>query len=98
LSHDELRRHSALALGRARPGWHFRLPSSSRSDAKRHNEGLKLLAAFLNAIAIALVVTGVVVPITSGLALGWAAVAWIGGGLALHYVAQLVIRSMRPEE
>jgi hypothetical protein len=76
----------------------LREPVLDKWSAKRRNERVKLLASFLNALALAMIVTGVVVPTVGNSSLGWSAVAWVAAGGLLHYLAHVAFALMVPEE
>lgn len=71
-----------------------------------HNERVRLTATALNNTAVAVVVTGVVVPgagVAYSLAAappsrGWwlVALAWLAGALALHLGARFTLGRLRP--
>ena len=81
-----------------------------RDDVAVHNERTKLLAGFVNALAIAVIAVGVLAPVIA--ALGGATAAASGGGLvltpvcgvlglALHGAAHYILGRMkkaRPDE
>jgi hypothetical protein len=64
------------------------------------NARLQLLATAMNNIAVALVVTGFVVPIINGQLWDVAKIvitlSWICFGISLHLIAQLVLGKLRP--
>lgn len=64
-----------------------------------HNERTKLLATALNNLALAIIVVGFVAPAISGQLHGGgqaaATLAWISGGIILHFFAQTVLGSLR---
>jgi hypothetical protein len=70
-----------------------------------HNERTKLTATALNNVAVALIVTGFVVPVV-GLgqrtdlpaAAGqlWFSFVWLVTGSVVHYVARLMLGSLKP--
>ena len=64
-----------------------------------HNERIKLLATFLNGIALAFAIGGAVGPAVSGglHGTGWlASLAWFGLGLGLHLCAHGVLGRLKP--
>lgn len=77
------------------------LTSSERKfRAKRYNEGSKLAATLFNSLSIVTFKTAFVGPITQGYfevlsGSGWALLLLAS---SLHFVAQAVIRLVRPEE
>ena len=68
--------------------------------AKRLNEHLKLSAAYVNAMAIAVAGAAIIVPMVSSpnVALGRSHLSWIATSLVLHCVGHVVIRFLRREE
>ncbi len=62
-----------------------------------HNERVKLLATALNNLGLAFIVSGVVVPVISGRAVGGGVLtlAWFGLGAALHLCGQFVLGRLR---
>ncbi len=64
-----------------------------------HNARVQLLATMVNNIAVAFVVAGFVAPAVTGQLpdAGRAVVtlAWIGTGIALHFIAHLVLGRLR---
>ncbi|TNC13535.1 hypothetical protein FF100_12190 [Methylobacterium terricola] len=68
--------------------------------AKRLNEHLKLLAAYMNAMAIAVAGAAIIVPLVSSpnAALGRSHLSWFAAALALHCVGHVVIRFLPREE
>ncbi|SFV04746.1 hypothetical protein SAMN02799631_04164 [Methylobacterium sp. 174MFSha1.1] len=68
--------------------------------AKRLNEHLKLLAAYMNAMAIAVAGAAIIVPLVSSpnATLGRTHLSWLAASLALHCVGHAVIRCLRREE
>lgn len=63
------------------------------------NERLKLLATALNNLALAFIVSGVIVPLISGMLTSGrqvgVAVLWVGLGAALHGCGQFVLGFVR---
>lgn len=69
-----------------------------RDALTTHNERMKLMATFNNAMGLGLVAVGVLRPIsegTGGTALSFA--LWIGAGLAFHMLGLYILRYMRKE-
>jgi hypothetical protein len=64
-----------------------------------HNEHIKLLAAALNNVAVAMLVTGIIAPAVSGTVHGGRYVAvifvWLTLAIALHLTAQGVLGALR---
>ena len=72
-----------------------------------HNESTKLTAVWINTLAAATIVTGVIAPVvalmfgvptsatTSITSFAFAAVSWLTLGIALHLVARIALRSLR---
>ncbi|MGX7708473.1 hypothetical protein [Methylobacterium sp. Gmos1] len=71
-----------------------------KHTAKRLNEHLKLLAAYINAMAIAIAGAAIIVPLVSNpdAAVRLSHVSWFAASLALHRAGQAVIRLLRREE
>lgn len=68
--------------------------------AKRFNEHVKLLASFLNALALGVIGAGLIIPTVSG-GIGLLttdSVIWILIGLALHLGAHIVLLRLKNEE
>ena len=75
--------------------------AEDRHDIKLHNERTKLTANAFNAISIALVGAGFVIPVIANRDLGallridtW---IWISAGGGLHYVARKFLGLLKPE-
>lgn len=68
--------------------------------AKRLNEHIKLFAAYVNAMAIAVAGAAIIVPLVSNpnVAFGRSHLAWFAGSLALQCIGHAVIRLLRREE
>lgn len=70
-----------------------------RDPVASANERVKLIAAFLNALAIGRVGSALVRPLIEGAAFKLAfAVAWGAAALALHGAAHYILRYIRKEE
>ncbi|MCB4769914.1 hypothetical protein LGR54_14945 [Ancylobacter sp. Lp-2] len=71
-----------------------------------HNERTKLTATLLNNVAVAMFITGGIGPTVSlsyglpGPTGGWSALGittiWILGGSAIHYMARLLLKGLKP--
>lgn len=65
-----------------------------------HNERVKLLATYINNLAAAFAVAGFIAPATGGLLTGAGrfilAIAWIGIGFGLHYLARGILGGLKP--
>ncbi|AWN54064.1 hypothetical protein DK412_22610 [Methylobacterium sp. 17Sr1-1] len=68
--------------------------------AKRLNEHVKLFAAYVNAMAIAVAGAAIIVPLVSNpdATLGRTHLSWFAASLALHCIGHAVIRLLRREE
>ncbi|WP_156311694.1 hypothetical protein [Methylobacterium platani] len=68
--------------------------------AKRLNEHVKLSAAYVNAMAIAVAGAAIIVPLVSNpnATLGRSHLSWFAASLALHCIGHAVIRLLRQEE
>lgn len=72
------------------------IASERRLRAKRQNERVKLLASFLNTLALAIIGAAFVVPGVGSLSsVRW---AWIPVGLVLHFSAQTALGLLKSEE
>lgn len=71
-----------------------------KHTAKRLNDHLKLLVAYMNAMAIAVAGAAIIVPLVSSpnAALGRSHLSWFATSLALHCVGHVVVRFLRREE
>jgi hypothetical protein len=75
-------------------------------NAKTKDERTKLSATFLNNIAVAMVVTGLIVPLASytydvpGAAMSTKiqdiGFLWVLAGFSAHFIARLIIRGLQP--
>ena len=74
--------------------------SARKLVAKRINERVKLFAGFLNALAIGVVGTALIVPVVQRLEelLDIQRIVWCCVGMALHLSAQAVFSLMRSED
>ena len=69
---------------------------TERDPLATHNERVKTLAGFLNAVGIGLIGFAVLRPVTEALANATLSSLWWGlGGLALHGLAHYVLGEMR---
>ncbi|KMO39054.1 hypothetical protein VQ03_16205 [Methylobacterium tarhaniae] len=68
--------------------------------AKRLNEHIKLFAAYVNAMVIAVAGAAIIVPLVSNpnATLGQSHLSWFAASLALHCVGHAVIRLLRRED
>ncbi|WP_249218814.1 hypothetical protein [Falsirhodobacter algicola] len=63
-----------------------------------HNERMKLMAAFLNAVGIGLIAVGVLRPLAEGVTVtGLSLFLWVAVGLVFHVLALYVLRYLRKE-
>lgn len=79
---------------------HTALASARKLAAKRFNERLKLFASFLNALAIGVVGTAIVIPVIqqAETMVQLQRAAWFFLGLCRHLCAQSVFSGMRSED
>ncbi|MFC3059632.1 hypothetical protein [Paenirhodobacter populi] len=65
-----------------------------------HNERMKLLAGFVNAIALGLIGFAVLRPLTDSLTggLSWAVAGWGIVGLAMHGLSHYILGNIRKQE
>jgi hypothetical protein len=68
-----------------------------RATAKRANEGIKLVANFLNALAVATLGAAFLLPALAG-GLQATTALWILLALALHFAGQAALRRLRSED
>ena len=80
----------------------MRIEKDDRYERKLHNERTKLTANAFNAISIALVGAGFVIPVIANRDLGallrvdtW---IWIAAGVGLHFGARAMLGALKPEE
>jgi hypothetical protein len=71
-----------------------------KHTAKCLNEHVKLSAAYVNALAIAVAGAAIIVPLVSNpnAALGRSHLSWFAASLAIHCIGHAVIRLLRREE
>ncbi len=75
-------------------------------NAKTRDERTKLTATFMNNVAVAMVVTGLIVPLASytyniqsaapGTAIQDIGFLWAAVGVGVHFIARFIIRGLQP--
>lgn len=69
-----------------------------RLARKRYNEHVKLIATFLNTLSLAVIGTGLVIPVIGGGPITLRSVIWILVGFGLHFCAHVAIDYLASEE
>lgn len=62
-----------------------------------HNERMKLLAGFVNAVGLGLIGFAILRPLTDSLsnAASWAMLGWLVAGLAMHGISHYILGNLR---
>jgi hypothetical protein len=74
------------------------LPSITRDPLATHNDRVKLLASFLNAIGLGLLGFAVLRPVTeTPINVTWLSAWWGGCGVAFHGLSLYILKYLRKE-